>query len=229
MAITRRIPTPTATTLGGIKSIAAAASQWLRSIGTDGVATASQPTFTDIGGNLAGSQMPTDFETAGIGYFFALWGFGPPPTGGVGLGLGASKFIYATLVTEPITVRKIAFNVTTFQAASKIYVALYDSSKNLVANSSTGGVVTTSNGVKSTTLGTPVTLNPGLYYVFIQGDTAGLVVDGVTGATNSLAILNQNVTRVGTPTNGVSAGAVPSSLGTLNTAVVGAISILFEA
>lgn len=48
-----RLPLPSSTTLGGVQSKAAVASNWLTSISTSGVPAASQPTFADIGGTLA--------------------------------------------------------------------------------------------------------------------------------------------------------------------------------
>lgn len=52
------LPNPAATTLGGVKSLAAVSHQFLTSIGTDGTPTQAQPAFTDIAGSVAASQMP---------------------------------------------------------------------------------------------------------------------------------------------------------------------------
>lgn len=52
-----RLPNPAPTTLGGVKSLASAASKWLKSIGTDGTPTQTQPAFSDLSGNIALSQM----------------------------------------------------------------------------------------------------------------------------------------------------------------------------
>lgn len=52
------LPNPSATTLGGIESLAAVTSNWIRAISTSGVPTASQPAFTDISGTLAPAQCP---------------------------------------------------------------------------------------------------------------------------------------------------------------------------
>ena len=52
------IPTPTATTLGGVNSIAAAAHNWISSIDTAGLPHLSQPAFSDISGSVAASQLP---------------------------------------------------------------------------------------------------------------------------------------------------------------------------
>jgi len=53
-----QLPNPGATTLGGIKSNAGTAHQWIAAINTDGTVTLSQPAFSDISGSLAGSQTP---------------------------------------------------------------------------------------------------------------------------------------------------------------------------
>lgn len=50
------LPNPSATTLGGIQSIAAVASNWVRSISTSGVPALSQPAFSDISGSITPSQ-----------------------------------------------------------------------------------------------------------------------------------------------------------------------------
>ena len=45
-----RLPAPSATTLGGVKSISAVTSQWVSSISTSGVPSLSQPTASDVSG-----------------------------------------------------------------------------------------------------------------------------------------------------------------------------------
>ncbi len=57
------IPTPTATTLGGIESAAAVAHEWINSISTSGVPALSQPSFGDISGTVAASQLPAPTST----------------------------------------------------------------------------------------------------------------------------------------------------------------------
>jgi len=47
------LPAPTATTLGGVKSLAAASNQFLTAIGTDGTPTQAQPSASNVSG-LAG-------------------------------------------------------------------------------------------------------------------------------------------------------------------------------
>lgn len=57
------LPVPSLTTLGGVQAKAAVASNWLRSLGTDGVLTASQPAFPDISGSVAAAQLPNPTAT----------------------------------------------------------------------------------------------------------------------------------------------------------------------
>jgi hypothetical protein len=52
------LPNPAPSTLGGVESLAAVASNWIRAISTSGVPTASQPAFTDISGTVAAAQLP---------------------------------------------------------------------------------------------------------------------------------------------------------------------------
>jgi hypothetical protein len=58
VASAAQLPNPTATTLGGIESLAAVTSKWINTISTAGVPSATQPAFTDISGTLASTQMP---------------------------------------------------------------------------------------------------------------------------------------------------------------------------
>lgn len=51
------LPPPTASTLGGVESIAAVSHQWINSISTSGVPSLSQPAFSDISGGISTSQM----------------------------------------------------------------------------------------------------------------------------------------------------------------------------
>lgn len=52
------LPNPSATTLGGVESLAPTTSQWINTISTSGVPSSTQPAFTDISGSVAASQLP---------------------------------------------------------------------------------------------------------------------------------------------------------------------------
>jgi hypothetical protein len=58
---------PTATTLGGIKSLAAVSHNWINTISTSGVPAATQPAFTDISGSATLAQFPTEANLTVLG------------------------------------------------------------------------------------------------------------------------------------------------------------------
>jgi hypothetical protein len=61
-----RLPVPTASTLGGIESIASVSHQWVSSIDTSGVAHLTQPAYADISGlGTAAQQNTSAFDAAG--------------------------------------------------------------------------------------------------------------------------------------------------------------------
>ncbi len=53
-----QLPNPSASTLGGVESLAAVASNWINTISTSGVPSATQPAFTDISGAASTGQIP---------------------------------------------------------------------------------------------------------------------------------------------------------------------------
>lgn len=52
------LPAPSASTLGGTESAAAVSHEWINSISTAGVPSLSQPSFSDLSGMIASSQLP---------------------------------------------------------------------------------------------------------------------------------------------------------------------------
>ena len=53
------LPTPTASTLGGVESYVAVSHQWINTISTAGVPSSTQPAFADVSGQLTLAQFPT--------------------------------------------------------------------------------------------------------------------------------------------------------------------------
>lgn len=52
------LPAPSSSTLGGVESFAAVSHEWINSISTLGVPSASQPAFSDLSGSIATGQVP---------------------------------------------------------------------------------------------------------------------------------------------------------------------------
>ena len=65
IAAPSQIPTPTASTIGGVESIGPVASQWVNEIDTSGVPHLSQPAFADISGVATTAQIGTGTPSAG--------------------------------------------------------------------------------------------------------------------------------------------------------------------
>lgn len=56
-----RLPNPGASALGGVESLAATSHQFINTISTSGVPSSAQPAFSDVSGNAALSQVPTNY------------------------------------------------------------------------------------------------------------------------------------------------------------------------
>lgn len=61
------LPTPTLTTLGGVKSVAAISHQWINSLANTGAFALSQPGFSDISGQATNSQLATQTANTVLG------------------------------------------------------------------------------------------------------------------------------------------------------------------
>lgn len=62
------LPAPGPSSLGGVKSIAAVATKFLTSIGTDGTPANAQPAFTDISGQIQSAQVASGVAAANLGF-----------------------------------------------------------------------------------------------------------------------------------------------------------------
>jgi hypothetical protein len=60
------LPNPGASSLGGIRSLAAITSKWINTISTSGVPSATQPTTADLAGVTKATWTPTDASGAGL-------------------------------------------------------------------------------------------------------------------------------------------------------------------
>lgn len=97
-----RLPVPSASTLGGVKSLAAVATKFLTSIGTDGLPVAAQPAQADISGlttadsPLFASLKLTDWDGSGFSNTLYMGGYNQEQSGPQELALiynPSNKFI----------------------------------------------------------------------------------------------------------------------------------------
>lgn len=63
------LPNPSASTLGGVESLAAVSHNFLTSISTSGVPAQAQPAFSDVSGNIATSQMNSGTNAGATTYW----------------------------------------------------------------------------------------------------------------------------------------------------------------
>ena len=126
-----------------------------------------------------------------------------------------------------ITIGQLSFQVTTLDAGNFVGTGIYSADRNTLLLES-GGVSTTTTGVKVTALGSPVTLEPGIYW---QADT----VDSTTvqmrkTSMNSMDTLfnAQTLKKMGIAANASIAGALPATLGAITAAAQSPIYVIYE-
>jgi len=124
-----------------------------------------------------------------------------------------------------ITVRKFNFEVTTLEVGAFAGAAIYDVAKNLLLEGR-NGVDTT--GLKTVTLASAVTLEPGVYWHAWAAD--GTVVAGrtLTWTANFSLIINAATPRRGTAANASTNAVFPATLGTISASGVSPLGVWFE-
>lgn len=171
------------------------------------------------------------------GYFWAnqVWMKGDTDNGSPSLpGADVVQFAVFTLPFN-ITVTKIVAEVTTAGGAgSTANFGFYDSTKTKVLDS--GAIDTSTDGFKSITLGSPVTLPAGEYYFAYSGNEATPTAKfpSFGGSTPFYDhMFNATQPRWGQASNPTVAGVLPATLGNLTNGVIGVTThpyaILFEA
>lgn len=139
----------------------------------------------------------------------------PGTAANIGIGSLNQTRIMRVLIPGTIIVASVHFQVTTATNPSNIAVAVYSSeASGQTKLIDTGAVSGATTGVKSTTLGAPVTLTPGWYWLTWTCDDSAVRLAGVSLATNLPGVLNGGTLQLGRGTNSSSDGVMPSSLGT---------------
>lgn len=194
------------------------------------LAAGSNITLLDDGSGdvtISASSSSIAFGTAGQGWFspVQLMPFVPSSLQGVGSvissGAPAANVVGAVQIMLPwtVTIRAIGLYVVTGAGVGFATTTIYNAAgttKLVDAGANAFDTHTNSQILRTVVLGTPVTLNPGLYW-WATGSTDGAgTVPGYSMYNFLPPVINGNsVVRYGSAANALSAGAMPSSLGTV--------------
>lgn len=180
-----------------------------------------------------------DLRTAQKGYFWGAVGFNDAAITGTATPIaptGANTVLVFQFALDAIvTVRKVTFlNGSTVTASATASFGIYDLSGNLLLDSGAFSTAVATQNLTNT-LGSPVTLNPGIYW-FAQACTNGTndARGSAAGAIFTGSVLpiarNLNTVRQGTAANAYSGGVLPATLGVVTGVTTRApVAILFEA
>lgn len=228
-----QLPTPTTTTFGGVKDLAAVSTKFLTSV-VSGVPVAAQPAFTDVSGVATSAQGGTLNETTGsVGQ--CLWVPDGAPLGTTGSGvmditIHKCRFVMFK-VTQQITVTRATVNVATTSNGNYVYLGIYDSTHSslLAQFTFTLGAGT---GVLSTTKvgGGSVSLAPGWYCLVWASESTAPTLTGLSISTALGAVMNSQFTRIGQGAAGSpeAGGVLPANLGTVVAATLNVPIVLLE-
>jgi len=130
---------------------------------------------------------------------------------------GGTNTVYVIRFTlsRKLTVTTVHMSVGTGSVGNNLSFGIYSNDGNTKLVDS-GAISTTSTGIKSVTLGSPVTLDAGVYLFAYATQNTTMRYAGFT-ALNSTAmdIANATVTVFATAANSASSGAIPSTTGAL--------------
>jgi hypothetical protein len=215
------LPNPSASSLGGVQSLAVVASRWINTISTSGVPSATQPAFTDISGTALVTQGGTGIASGtsgGVPYFSGATSIASSGTLTanalvLGGGAGAAPAVLGSLGTATSVLHGNASGPPTFGAV----VLTTDVSGVLpVANGGTGGTLPVSNGGTGQTTLT----NHG---VLVGAGTAGITQLAMPAGTILVGTSGADPLATATPTLGVT-GSLLGTI-TLSGSASGAVNI----
>ena len=236
-----QLPTPTASTLGGIESLASASHKWINAISTAGVPAATQPACGDL--SNAATSCSTDATNAsnissgtlGAGRLPAPAGGGPPG------GVAAIPSVTSGINTPETTIVSYTVPANTIAAGTTYRVVAYGTCTSSAANVSTvkirfGSTGTASDtalatlNVTSATSGSNVAFSVEFYITFQSTTTAEVTAilhnNGSTGIYTALQIIMApaNTTGLTTTSNEVLqlsyASAASTTTSTFQTATI---------
>lgn len=163
---------------------------------------------------LGGSGVTLPSLSGVTAHYMAPWGYGHTDVTNPEAGVNQVRCCRFLIPIE-ITVASLHFEVTTGDSGKVANLGIYSSDGNtLLCN--TGAVSITATGAKSVTLGSPVTLPAGMYWLAWTGNSSALRMRGV--AADATAFTNAGTAQIGTAANSSSVGVFPSTLGAISAA-----------
>lgn len=170
------------------------------------------------GSNIV-SAIP-DGATGGAGtatYLMLPW---PATTGGnAGVGSSNKTWVFRLFLPATITVNSVVWRIATGEAGKFISFGIY-SIDGLTRHLDTGPVSCASNNTVGTkTLGSPVTLTPGMYWLAWTSDSISMSFNAIGYGVNAAAIRENGTFQYGHGSNASSAGQLPATLGSITSDV----------
>lgn len=138
--------------------------------------------------------------------------------------------VCAFVLPFAMTVSKLTFDLAVEAAATHMNIGLYNQTKNKVIDS--GAIDSSTPGFKTITLGSPVALAAGVYWLAWSADDASntLRVPVITNTDPWATSININVNRWGVAANSTSSGVLPATLGVITPGGQSfPLEVLFEA
>lgn len=215
------LPNPSASTLGGIQSLAAVGSKWINTISTAGVPSATQPAFSDLNGSIANSQDAAVITAVDLGYFWSNGQFGIPQLGQSSAAIVASgnqAWCIQFVLTKAVTIGRATYARTATtggtNASFGIYAAGAGGAPGTLQCSFTVATAAGGGATVSTTF-TRVTLNPGVYWFAWTCDSAVPFFNGTTVPTQLTTYLNAQTNKKAGTGTATTSGALNGTFGTV--------------
>ena len=123
------------------------------------------------------------------------------------------------VLTTKTTFTRLTAQSTVSDAGNTFNLGVYSAAGNKLADSGSLGCAL--NTVQVGTLGTAVTLQPGVYYFAYAATDTTCAMVSLTSVNSISNIFNKNFVHMGTAANALALGSLPSTLGTVTAAIFG--------
>jgi hypothetical protein len=166
----------------------------------------------------AGTAQPV-LNAADQGGFFAVT-INPPSSNGTSAYGSNSLLLWQFMLPFAVTVQKVKFNISTACSGTcDLNFGIYNAGcSSLLLQTGNIGSQTTTTGVNTITLGSPVTLSPGVYWLGVEVDSTvsnPVITTSTLGSIVPTILNSQTNKKWAVGGNAASGGTLPSSCGTV--------------